>query len=115
MLRPLIASLALLSILVSSGTAEASPGVEGCVEQACEPLLIVQATLAPAADEAEVRKRDAKKLKPPVPAFWSQFHSYAYKQLPKHQEKNFHAVWVGMPIDTTEGTVATVGVKGIWW
>jgi hypothetical protein len=75
----------------------------------------VKATLAPAADEAEVRKRDARKNKPFRPAFWSQFRSYAYKQLPKHDKENFRAVWVAMPIDTTEGTVTTVGLKGIWW
>lgn len=71
--------------------------------------------LAEAGDEAQVRERDRLRLEPKAPAFWMQFRSYAYKQLPKHHEENFTAVWVAMPLSTSDGTVPTLGVKGSWW
>jgi hypothetical protein len=72
-------------------------------------------SLAADGDEASVRARDLRKLEPQAPEFWTQFRSYAYKQLPTHREENFTAVWVAMPISTSDGTVPTLGVRGLWW
>ena len=71
--------------------------------------------IAPASDEAEVRARDLAKLEPQAPAFWMQFKSYAYEQLPTHEKKNFSAVWIAMAVETPDETVAGVGLQGIWW
>ncbi len=124
MLRPLLAAcLGLLSLLCFT------PGAEACGESGCQVLLqkiqdepaadkSMQASspaLAEAGDEAVVRERDRRRLEPEAPAFWMQFRSYAYKKLPKHQEENFRAVWVAMPLSTSDGTVPTLGLKGTWW
>jgi hypothetical protein len=44
-----------------------------------------------------------------------QFRSYAYRQLPQHKKENFQAVWVAMPLETSDGTVPSLGLVGSWW
>lgn len=123
MLRFLLTALVALAA-VGNGASEAEAcGVSGCLELLNTATLQtradhaprVQATVAPAADEEEIRARERRKRRPATPAFWRQFRSYAYKQLPKHTEQNFRAVWIAMPVRTADGTVATVGIKGFWW
>ena len=104
-----------------------APDALACSDSACTMLVTtIQAAagetasrprpvLAAPGDEASLRARDLLKLEPQAPAFWSQFRSYAYKQLPTHQKENFKAVWVAMPISTSDGTVPTLGVRGSWW
>lgn len=124
MLRTLfVGSICLTSLLCFTPTAEA------CGETGCQALLaMIQVdsvepddanpeppSLAEEGDEASVRERDLSKRQPKAPAFWSQFRSYAYKQLPTHREESFTAVWVGMPLATSDGTVPALGVRGSWW
>lgn len=121
MLRLLFISLALFFVTVLS-VSEA----QACTELGCLAKISVNAPnrlhvgnedlrCASESDEAKVRQRDEQKRWVQTPKFWRQFRSYAYKQLPKHQEPSFRAVWVAMPIRTSDGTIATVGVKGVWW
>lgn len=118
LLLPALAAFAVLSI--------ASDRAEACGDTGCQALVVAAVatetaneapapTVAPAADEAEVRARDLAKKLPKAPAFWMQFKSYAYKKLPTHQEKSFTAVWIGMAVETPDETVAGVGVQGVWW
>lgn len=114
----LIASITFISLLCFA------PSAEACGETGCQALLaMIQVdsadqgppSLAEEGDEASVRERDRSKREPIAPEFWSQFRSYAYKQLPTHREESFTAVWVAMPLSTSEGTVPTLGVRGSWW
>lgn len=106
-----------------------APMAAACPESGCQSLLTViqvdpvprfdtkpaTPSLSEAGDEAGVRKRDLSKREPKAPRFWTQFRSYAYKRLPKHREQNFAAVWVAMPLATSDGTVPTLGLRGSWW
>ncbi len=115
--------LLLLSTLLALTVLARSPKeAEACSEAGCQALVvsavagpIVEPSIAPAAEESEVRARDLAKLEPQTPEFWLQFKSYAYKQLPTHQDKSFKAVWIGMTVQTPDETVPAVGLQGIWW
>jgi hypothetical protein len=72
-------------------------------------------SVAPSSDEDEVRQAELARLEPRTPEIWRQFRTFAYAHLPNHDRKNFHAVWVAMPVTTPDETVAGVGLKGMWW
>lgn len=123
--------LALLSIAFAV-LITGEPQAEACGHIGCHAMVVLTAQagspakdakptrrvvqrVAPAADEAEVRAIDDAKGQPPTPAIWMQFKSYAYKQLPTHEEKRFTAVWIGMTVETPDETIPAVGLEGIWW
>tara|TARA_R110002096_G_scaffold434832_5_gene658217 strand:- start:17435 stop:17800 length:366 start_codon:yes stop_codon:yes gene_type:complete len=119
--------LLLPSLLAATTLALPTQDAEACSESGCvtivasalQPAEPEQAapepSVAPAADESEVRAHNLAKLEPQTPEFWLQFKSYAYKQLPTHEDKSFKAVWIGMAVQTPDETVAGFGLQGIWW
>jgi len=118
MVRFFLASLlAITALSISAKSAEAcgEPGCHTILPSIAMPHREEAPTVAPASDEAEVRAKDLAKLEPQTPAFWMQFKSYAYKNLPTHEERNFKAVWVAMAVTTPDETVAAVGFEGTWW
>jgi hypothetical protein len=109
-------------LLAVTALALPSQDAEACTETGCATFIAstLQAaepepTVAPAAEESEIRARNLAKLEPQAPEFWMHFKSYAYKRLPTHEDKSFKAVWIGMAVQTPDETVAGVGLQGIWW